>query len=251
LKGEDSYDKPIPLYINTPTPLGRDIRQAEVVFQTDIEHSIISRYHCVIDEQDGIFHIRDYGSQHGTFVNGLRLQEGGEGQILRDGDQIALGPVERGGVLLQFQSAPGGVLGSAGGTVPYIGDLDLLGEDLDAVRAPYVDDAEFETDIAGPPIADVLPPSDYDMPIEEVSTIEDAPPEEEMPTVVDFGVDEVPTLEDEKPVIPPPKVVQDYDMDATMPDELVAPFSDDFPPYRKADSSQDDDDDKTHEVRRD
>jgi len=38
VKGEDSLiDKPIPLYINTVTPVGRDMRQSEIVLQADIE----------------------------------------------------------------------------------------------------------------------------------------------------------------------------------------------------------------------
>jgi hypothetical protein len=111
LKGDDSLAiKPIPLYINTVTPLGRDMRQAEVVFQAEVERSVISRKHCEIVEESGVYRIRDYGSSHGTFVNGYRLPEGGEGQKLEDGDEIALGPIDRGGVLLMFQMAVSGGL---------------------------------------------------------------------------------------------------------------------------------------------
>ncbi len=93
----------IPLYLRTVTPAGRDPQQSELVFQANEERSIISRKHCEFREDEGVFHIRDVGSAHGTYVNGIRLPEGGDGQELVDGDKIEIGSAARGGVLLQFK----------------------------------------------------------------------------------------------------------------------------------------------------
>ena len=103
LEGEsDLKDKKILLYTNTITPVGRSPEEAEIVFGSDNEHSLISRRHCEFRGEGSIFKIRDLGSANGTFVNGIKLQDGGEGLTLVDGDRIALGPVKRGGILLRF-----------------------------------------------------------------------------------------------------------------------------------------------------
>jgi hypothetical protein len=101
---EDLPRSRFPLYLNTVTPIGRDKRQAELVFDENAERSVISRIHCEITEASGRFTIRDLGSSHGTFINGNRLPELGVLE-LNDGDQIELGPVERGGILLGFEAA--------------------------------------------------------------------------------------------------------------------------------------------------
>lgn len=93
-----------PIYINTVTPIGRDRRQAEIVLDENTERSVISRLHCEIIESAGNFKIKDLGSSHGTYVNGQRVPEL-ETVELHDNDQIEIGPVERGGVLLLFQNA--------------------------------------------------------------------------------------------------------------------------------------------------
>ena len=111
---EDLPRNRFPIYLNTVTPIGRDKRQAELVFDENAERSVISRIHCEITEASGRFTIRDNGSSHGTFVNGVQIQELGV-QELCDGDQIELGPVERGGILLSFELArDSGVYGPPG-----------------------------------------------------------------------------------------------------------------------------------------
>src|SRR5579862_9609463 len=49
---------------------------------------IVSKEHCILEQRDGQFVLRDLGSLNGTFVNGERVR--GE-QFLRHGDEIALG----------------------------------------------------------------------------------------------------------------------------------------------------------------
>jgi pSer/pThr/pTyr-binding forkhead associated (FHA) protein len=100
---EDLPRNRFPIYLNTVTPIGRDRRQADLVFDENAEHSVVSRLHCEIIEEKGNFFIRDKGSTHGTYVNGRRLPELGS-QPLQDGDQIEIGPVERGGILLKFET---------------------------------------------------------------------------------------------------------------------------------------------------
>jgi hypothetical protein len=103
LRGDDALKgKAIPLHMGTVTPVGRSPQEAELVFDLGSERSVVSRLHCEFRDDNGIFRLRDLGSSHGTFVNGIRLPEGGDGQILGEGDKIELGPVERGGILLTF-----------------------------------------------------------------------------------------------------------------------------------------------------
>lgn len=53
-----------------------------------------SRHHASLSLQGGAVWLRDNGSTHGTFVNGEPVTPGA-GQMLRDGDCIALGDAER------------------------------------------------------------------------------------------------------------------------------------------------------------
>lgn len=97
--------KMIPLFVQTATLAGRSVEHAELVFNLHHTHSVVSRLHCEFHEVNGIYRVRDIGSTQGTFVNGMRLQAGGDGQVLLEGDRIELGPAERGGVVLCFHSA--------------------------------------------------------------------------------------------------------------------------------------------------
>ena len=49
---------------------------------------IVSKEHCILEQRDGGFILRDLGSLNGTYINGERVR--GE-QPLRHGDEIALG----------------------------------------------------------------------------------------------------------------------------------------------------------------
>src|SRR5258706_15452341 len=49
---------------------------------------IVSKEHCILEQREGQFILRDLGSLNGTYVNGERVR--GE-QPLRHGDEIALG----------------------------------------------------------------------------------------------------------------------------------------------------------------
>ncbi len=76
---------------------------------------IVSKEHCILEQRDGGFVLRDLGSLNGTYVNGERVR--GE-MMLRHGDEIALGstraryddgsgpPLDFNAPLPQPQSAP-------------------------------------------------------------------------------------------------------------------------------------------------
>jgi adenylate cyclase len=49
---------------------------------------IVSKEHCIVEQRDGMFILRDLGSLNGTYINGERVR--GE-QMLRHGDEITLG----------------------------------------------------------------------------------------------------------------------------------------------------------------
>jgi adenylate cyclase len=49
---------------------------------------IVSKEHCILEQRDGLFILRDLGSLNGTYINGERVR--GE-QGLKHGDEIALG----------------------------------------------------------------------------------------------------------------------------------------------------------------
>ena len=53
---------------------------------------IVSKEHCILEQRDGGFILRDLGSLNGTYVNGERVR--GE-MPLRHGDEIALGSTAR------------------------------------------------------------------------------------------------------------------------------------------------------------
>jgi ABC transport system ATP-binding/permease protein len=77
-------------------PLSRSFSQESVVIGRSTEadlvlsHPEVSRRHCRIVTQEGVFLIEDLGSQRGTVLNGSPIT--GQAQ-LAPGDQITLGPV--------------------------------------------------------------------------------------------------------------------------------------------------------------
>ena len=77
---------------------------------------IVSKEHCILEQRDGRFVLRDLGSLNGTYVNGERVR--GE-TVLYHGDDIALGSTrarydDGSGVALPLPPVgPGSVISSA------------------------------------------------------------------------------------------------------------------------------------------
>ncbi len=80
------------------TRIGRSPAHADLIFQQDG----ISRLHCIIEELDGIFWIRDEESNWGTYLNGNKLKAL-ELKPLHNGDTIRLGQIEHGGIEFYFR----------------------------------------------------------------------------------------------------------------------------------------------------
>src|SRR5947199_6296888 len=74
---------------------------------------IVSKEHCILEQRDRQFILRDLGSLNGTYINGERVR--GE-QVLRHGDEIALGSTrarydDGSSPAIDFNSpAPGGMM---------------------------------------------------------------------------------------------------------------------------------------------
>lgn len=64
-------------------------KKADLVDKAIEYNGAISRRHCRIVKQDGSFFIMDEGSANGTFVNGVRLEQGRR-QIIKQGDIVRL-----------------------------------------------------------------------------------------------------------------------------------------------------------------
>ena len=62
------------------TVVGRSARLCDFV----IDHTSISKIHCILVKTDGLLYIRDLGSTNGTRVNGQRVLRG----ALLPGDQL-------------------------------------------------------------------------------------------------------------------------------------------------------------------
>lgn len=109
LQGDETLlGKSFPLYPGHATSIGRSLREVELAFQVNQERSVVSRKHCeirgeILSPSMVRFQIVDLGSTHGTYVNGERLLMDDQRKTLSAGDQIELGPVDQGGVLLQFK----------------------------------------------------------------------------------------------------------------------------------------------------
>src|SRR5271157_5386825 len=63
---------------------------------------IVSKEHCILEQRDGVFILRDLGSLNGTYINGERVR--GE-QGLKHGDEIALGSTRA-----RYDDGSGGVV---------------------------------------------------------------------------------------------------------------------------------------------
>ncbi len=56
-----------------------------------LPYGTVSRRHALLSDQGGIWHLTDRGSRHGSFVNGVQLEEGDPTPIT-PGDLVRLGP---------------------------------------------------------------------------------------------------------------------------------------------------------------
>jgi pSer/pThr/pTyr-binding forkhead associated (FHA) protein len=65
-----------------PVLLGRAASAA-----VQLDDRFVSRYHCQIDQISGTLWVRDLGSLHGTFVNGLHVTQ----SHLLPGDRLTVG----------------------------------------------------------------------------------------------------------------------------------------------------------------
>ncbi len=90
--------------IHGTTTVGRSAEYSQLVLQSSLGDSPISRLHCTLLEHDGRFEIRDEATPNGTFVNGIRLVKA-EVKSLKDGDTLELADVKHGGVRFKFQLA--------------------------------------------------------------------------------------------------------------------------------------------------
>jgi pSer/pThr/pTyr-binding forkhead associated (FHA) protein len=96
----------------------------------------VSRKHCQLHRDKGVFKIRDLGSRNGTYLNGKRIEE----SAVRAGDRIKVGPLT---FVLQIGGQPRNinipgsaagrpaqedVLADDSGTFADLGDLDSLEE---------------------------------------------------------------------------------------------------------------------------
>ncbi len=98
-RGEDqSLPEVIELY--GETSIGRDPKFADIV----LNRPAVSRLHCALHEDlnTGQWSIEDKESTNGTFVNGQRL-EPHQRHPLRNGDQIEIAPLYRGGIRFRFE----------------------------------------------------------------------------------------------------------------------------------------------------
>lgn len=67
------------------TVVGRSSKLSDLV----IDHTSISKQHCVLVKTDGLIYLRDLGSTNGTRVNGQRVIRG----ALLPGDQISFASI--------------------------------------------------------------------------------------------------------------------------------------------------------------
>ena len=64
-------------------------KKAELVDKVIDFNNAISRRHCRVIKQSGMFYIMDEGSANGTFVNNVKLEQGSR-QIIKQGDIVRL-----------------------------------------------------------------------------------------------------------------------------------------------------------------
>jgi putative nucleotidyltransferase with HDIG domain len=70
--------------VNMPLTIGRDPENVLV-----LEHTAISRYHCRITSENGLYFVQDLGSTNGTYLNGRRISR----ERLSPGDELIVANV--------------------------------------------------------------------------------------------------------------------------------------------------------------
>lgn len=74
-------------------------RDCDIPMPEGDENLSISRHHCLLEIDPPTVRVHDLGSTNGTYVNGVKIprgrakQEQRNGIALRDGDEVAVGPV--------------------------------------------------------------------------------------------------------------------------------------------------------------
>lgn len=75
-----------PITLTKPiTVVGRSSRMCDLA----VDHTSVSKLHCILVKTDGLIYMRDLGSTNGTRVNGQRVLRG----ALLPGDQISFSAV--------------------------------------------------------------------------------------------------------------------------------------------------------------
>ena len=76
-----------PITLTKPiTVVGRSSRLCDLA----VDHTSVSKLHCILVKTDGLIYMRDLGSTNGTRVNGQRVLRG----ALLPGDQISFSGVD-------------------------------------------------------------------------------------------------------------------------------------------------------------
>lgn len=84
------------------TVIGRNPKTTDIHFYAD-EESSVSRIHCTIQNDAGVFKLTDNGSSAGTRLNGRSIPAN-DPVVLADNDEIVLGDLGRRGVKMRFNA---------------------------------------------------------------------------------------------------------------------------------------------------
>ncbi len=104
------------------TVVGRSAKLCDLV----IDHTNISKQHCILVKTDGLIYLRDLGSTNGTRVNGQRVVRG----ALLPGDQLSFS-----GISYNIHLGPDQ---PAGGKVSQVGPTEMV---------PVLDDNGLNNDL--------------------------------------------------------------------------------------------------------
>ncbi|MCR9197621.1 MAG: FHA domain-containing protein [Planctomycetaceae bacterium] len=95
-----------PITLTNPiTVVGRSSRMCDLA----VDHSSVSKMHCILVKTDGLIYMRDLGSTNGTRVNGQRVIRG----ALLPGDEISFS-----GAIYTVYLGPDPQLSTGGSMVP-------------------------------------------------------------------------------------------------------------------------------------